>query len=111
MQRDTSMPRSKARWVRNVAVLAVVFGMFAVAPVTAWAKNGDGGGNPQQGGRPPGNQGEQQQGSGDNNTGDNSTGGNGGTKASVPEVPYAAALPIVIIGMTVFVYRRRTKSA
>ena len=110
MQRDTSMPRRKARWVRNVALLAVVFGMFAATPVTAWAKqdqnnngnhNGEGNGGHDNG---KGNNGNNSGDHGNTTTGSNPSG-------SVPEVPYAAVLPIVIIGMTVFVYRRRTKSA
>ena len=148
MKRDRFVQGRKARWIRNVAALAVVFGMFAATPVTAWADNngggqggnggfgqggfpGFGGGGDQGGNGFPGGQGGNggdKGGSGGGNNGQgqdgghshghggggdhNSTDGNGGgANASVPEVPYAMVLPIVIIGMTVFVYRRRTKSA
>lgn len=121
MKRDRFVQGRKARWIRNVAALAVVFGMFAATPVTAWADNNGGGqggngGFGGQGGNGGGNNGQGQDGGhkkppgggGDHN---NTGGSGGGANASVPEVPYAMVLPIVIIGMTVFVYRRRTKSA
>lgn len=45
------------------------------------------------------------QGDGTNNGGDGS-----GSPVSVPEVPYAAILPIGIIGFTVLAYRKKMKT-
>jgi hypothetical protein len=110
MKRDRFVQGRKARWIRNVAALAVVFGMFAATPVTAWADpKGNGDGNHQGGGQ--GQDGGHSHGHGGGGDHNSTDGNGGGANASVPEVPYAMVLPIVIIGMTVFVYRRRTKSA
>ena len=106
MTKKDSKARRSAKWLLNVAALATVMGLFVATPVSAWADDNSGSQTQQNQDNQNNNQNNQDKNK--NKKSDNGT--DGGTVPS-PEVPYAAILPIAIIGMTIYVYRRRMKSA
>lgn len=90
MKRDKSKKHKLVSVARTILGTAVLLGML-LSPTVAFANDhgkghGSGGGNSQGGGN------------------------GGGSSADAPEIPYAAILPVGLVGITFLVYRRKTKA-
>ena len=105
------------RWVRALAVFVLAFGIFA-APAYADDSNNHQGSSQNQQGSSQDNQSGQQ--SNDNHSGqqsnDNHSGQTGddnhgsGSVSDVPEVPYAAMMPVALLLAAVLIYRKRLRT-
>lgn len=103
--------RGAKRSLRSILYVAAALGLFVATPSMAYASTTGGAsvasgatihdigwwGGGDHGGHHGGGDG-----------GDGGSDGGGGT--NIPEVPYAAVLPVGLIGLTLFVYRRRTRT-
>ena len=96
------------RWVRALAVFVLAFGIFAAPAYADDSNNHQGSSQNQQGSSQDNQSGQQSNDNHSGQTGDDNHGS--GSVSDVPEVPYAAMMPVALLLAAVLIYRKRLRT-